>query len=75
VKRPNRRLVTRRDGIALLLVILAVIFILENRGSTTIRFLIPEVSAPLWPALLAASLLGVVLGVALAARRSEPPRF
>jgi uncharacterized integral membrane protein len=75
VKGPNLRLVTRRDVIALLLVILAVIFILENRGSTTIRLLIPQVNAPLWPALLAASLLGVVLGVALAVRRSEPPRF
>lgn len=75
MKRPTGRLVTRRDGIALLLVILAVIFILENRDRTTIRFLIPQASAPLWTALLAALLLGVVLGVALSVRRSKPPRL
>ena len=74
MKRPNSRLVTGKDAIALLLVILAVILVLENRSSTTIRFFIPQVSAPLWTALLACLLLGCGLGVALAVRRSGPPR-
>ena len=71
-KRPNLRLVSARDAAALLLVILAVVFILENRGNATIRVLIPVINAPLWTALLACVLLGVVLGVALAVRRSHP---
>ena len=62
LKRPNLRLVSARDAAALLLVILAVVFILENRGSATIRVLIPVINAPLWTALLACVLLGVVLG-------------
>jgi hypothetical protein len=41
LKRTNSRLVTGKDAIALLLVILAVILVLENRSSTTIRFFIP----------------------------------
>ena len=70
-KRPNLRLVSGRDAAALLLVILAVAFILENRGSTTIRVLIPEVKAPLWTALLGCVVIGVILGVAIAVRRKS----
>ncbi len=55
-------------GVALLLV--AVVFVLQNRRSTTIRFLIPEVTAPLWVALLASVLLGVLAGGLLARRSS-----
>lgn len=54
-------------GGALLLV--AVLFVLQNRRSTTIRFLIPEVTAPLWVALFVSLLLGVLAG-GLLARRS-----
>ena len=54
-------------GAALLLS--AVIFVLQNRTSTTIRFLIPEVTAPLWVALLISVLLGIVAG-GLLARKS-----
>jgi uncharacterized integral membrane protein len=55
-------------GAALLVV--AVIFILQNRRSTTIRFLIPEVTAPLWVALLVSVLLGALAG-GLLARKSH----
>jgi uncharacterized integral membrane protein len=55
-------------GVGLLVV--AVIFILQNRRSTTIRFLIPEVTAPLWVALLVSVLLGVLAG-GLLARKSR----
>lgn len=54
-------------GGALLLV--AVIFVLQNRSSTTIRFLIPEITAPLWVALFVSVLLGVLAG-GLLARKS-----
>jgi uncharacterized integral membrane protein len=72
-KRPIVQLVKRRDAAALLLLFVAVVFVLQNRGDATVRFLIPEVTAPLWTALLASVLLGVFLGVALAVRRSRPP--
>lgn len=54
-------------GGALLLV--AVVFVLQNRRSTTVRFLIPEVTAPLWVALFFSVLLGVLAG-GLLARKS-----
>ncbi len=53
---------TTRQTAGLVLVVLAVIFVLENRRSTTIRFLIPEVTAPLWVALIASLVLGLVAG-------------
>lgn len=54
-----------RQTIGLVLLVLAVILILENRRSTTIRFLIPEVTAPLWVGLLGAVLVGVIAGALL----------
>ncbi len=51
-------------GVAFLLV--AVVFILQNRRSTTIRFLGPEVTTPLWVALLVSVVLGVLAGGLLA---------
>lgn len=62
-----------RDVVALVVVVLAIVFILQNRGTTTIRFLIPDISAPLWTALLISSLLGVALGMAISHRRRRPP--
>jgi len=44
----------------LVLLVLAVVFILENRVTTTVRFLVPRVSAPLWVALLVSALAGVM---------------
>jgi uncharacterized integral membrane protein len=72
MKRTKSRLVTGKDVIALLLVILAVI-LLENRSNTTIRLFIPQVSAPPWTALLACLLLGGGLGVAPVVRRRGRP--
>lgn len=54
-------------GLALLVVML--IFIVQNRRSTTIRFLIPEMTSPLWVALFVSALLGVLVGGLLASRR------
>jgi uncharacterized integral membrane protein len=70
--RPDRRPYpfSPRQTIGLVLLVLAVIFILENRRSTTIRFLIPEVTAPLWVALLGSVLVGVVAGALITRDRS-----
>ncbi len=51
------------------LLLVAVVFVLQNRRSTTVRFLIPEVTAPLWVALLVSVLLGILAG-GLLARKS-----
>jgi len=60
----------------LVLLVLAVVFILENRVTTTVRFLVPRVSAPLWVALLVSALAGVIAGALLttATTGSEAPR-
>jgi hypothetical protein len=52
---------------------IALIFIFENRTSTEIRLLIPEVTMPLWGALLIAWGLGM-LACAFAVRRRRDPR-
>ncbi|MGI8983056.1 MAG: lipopolysaccharide assembly protein LapA domain-containing protein [Acidimicrobiales bacterium] len=54
---------------AVVLVILSVVFVVENRQEATIRFLVPEITAPLWLALVAAVLLGVGIGALLARQR------
>jgi uncharacterized integral membrane protein len=49
--------------------ILALIFIIENSHKTKIRFIIPQVNAPLWLALLITALLGGIAGALLQRRR------
>ncbi len=61
-----------RQIAGLLLLLFAVVFIVENRRSTTIRFFIPEVTAPLWLALFVALMLGVLAGALLARNRNAP---
>jgi uncharacterized integral membrane protein len=63
--------VTARQVAGLVLVVVAVVFVLENRHSTRIRFLIPEVTTPLWVALLVSLLIGAVAGVLLGRRQSR----
>ncbi|MBD0841642.1 MULTISPECIES: LapA family protein [unclassified Streptomyces] len=54
----------------LLLAVLALIFIFENTRDTKIRLLIPEVTLPLWMALLATALVGAVCGAYFMKRRN-----
>ncbi len=61
---------TRHQTIALVMLILSAVFIVENRHSTTIRFLVPEVTAPLWLALFVSAILGFGAGALLT--RSRP---
>ncbi len=58
-----------RQLTALGLLVVMLVFILQNRRSTTVRFLIPETTAPLWVALFLSALLGIVVGGLLARRR------
>jgi uncharacterized integral membrane protein len=53
---------------AIALAALVVTFIVENTGRTRIRFIGPEVTAPLWVALITATLVGAAVA-ALIARR------
>ncbi|MDP9070268.1 MAG: DUF1049 domain-containing protein, partial [Actinomycetota bacterium] len=47
-----------RQLTALVLFVVMLVFITQNRRSTTVRFLIPETTAPLWVALFVSALLG-----------------
>jgi uncharacterized integral membrane protein len=53
---------------AIVLVVVAVVFVVQNTKKTRVRFLLPEVEAPLWIALLAAVAVGVVAGWLIARR-------
>jgi uncharacterized integral membrane protein len=46
----------------LVLVLLALVFIFENTQEVRIRLIVQEVSTPLWMALLATFLIGVLAG-------------
>ncbi|MFF7450396.1 MULTISPECIES: LapA family protein [unclassified Streptomyces] len=54
----------------LLLALLALVFIFENTRATRIRLLIPEVTMPLWMALLATGVIGALCGAYFMRRRS-----
>ncbi|MEV7344506.1 LapA family protein [Streptomyces sp. NPDC093544] len=58
---------TRVSVVALAL--LALIFIFENTRSTRIRLLIPEVTMPLWMALLGTAVIGALCGAYFMRRR------
>jgi uncharacterized integral membrane protein len=69
-QKPSRQVHPRLIG-ALVLVVIILIFIFENTRQTKIRFLVPEVKAPLWVALIAASAVGAAAGVLAARRRRD----
>jgi uncharacterized integral membrane protein len=51
--------------------LLALVFIGENTHRTKVRFIIPQLSAPLWLALLLAAGVGAVAGGLFVHRRSK----
>ncbi|MEV8019925.1 DUF1049 domain-containing protein [Streptomyces sp. NPDC086554] len=53
----------------LALAVLGLIFIFENTRHTKIRLLIPEVTMPLWVALLGTGLIGALCGAYFIRRR------
>ncbi|WP_314220165.1 LapA family protein [Streptomyces zaehneri] len=52
--------------VVLALAVLTLIFIFQNTRPTKIRLLIPEVTVPLWTALLAMLVIGVLCGASFA---------
>ncbi|WP_371668302.1 LapA family protein [Streptomyces sp. NBC_00289] len=65
----KRRRMTPARIAVLLLGVLALIFIFENTRDTRIRLLVPEVTMPLWTALLATGLIGALCGAYFMGRR------
>ncbi|MFF4269381.1 DUF1049 domain-containing protein [Streptomyces sp. NPDC001536] len=61
---------TPARAVVLLLAVLALIFIFENTRATKIRLLIPEVTMPLWMALLATGVIGALCGAYFMKRRN-----
>lgn len=71
---PSRSTTTTSAGRArlitgLVLVVLAVVFIVENTAPTAIRLLVPVVTMPLWTALAVMLVIGFVVGLLMARGR------
>lgn len=55
--------------VVLVVAVLTLVFIFENTHHTKIRLLIPEVTMPLWVALLGTGLIGALCGAYFIRRR------
>jgi uncharacterized integral membrane protein len=62
--------VPARIWIALVLVVLAVVFVLQNRKDVRMEVLFTSIISPLWVTLLGSVAVGIVIGV-LASRRTR----
>ena len=62
----SRMRIPPRLVVGLVLGLLVLVFVAENNRRTKMRFLLPEVTAPLWTALFVAALLGGVAGALIA---------
>jgi uncharacterized integral membrane protein len=60
---------TSRWVLGLVIAVIAVIFVVENRDPASIRLIIPLVVMPQWAALTVAVVLGIAIGVLLRRRR------
>lgn len=60
-----------RQITVIVLIVLALIFILENSKHVDVRFLAPSASVPVWVALLVAVTIGVVIGWFAARRKPK----
>lgn len=65
------RTITVRRVIAAILIVLAIVFIIENRQSVEIRLIVPLATLPLWISLTAVFVIGGVAGWLLARRRAS----
>jgi uncharacterized integral membrane protein len=72
-KESRRPAVTRRLVAAAVLVAILIVFIVENTRRTRIRFIVPIVTVPVWIALFAATVIGVVAGALIARHRRGAP--
>lgn len=64
--------ISPRLVVGVILAVLILVFIAENNRTTKMRFLLPEVTAPLWTALFVAALLGGLAGALIARHFSAP---
>jgi lipopolysaccharide assembly protein A len=71
---PWTGLFTPRRIVAIGLAVLGLIFILQNRGDTSLQLLGFQVTGPQWLASLALLATGIAIGVLLGTRRPRPPR-
>ena len=60
---------TSRWVLGVVIAVIAVVFVVENRAPAAIRLLIPLVVMPQWAALTIAVLLGIAVGFLLRRRR------
>ncbi|MGY1784401.1 lipopolysaccharide assembly protein LapA domain-containing protein [Geodermatophilus sp. SYSU D00698] len=67
--RPARRRVRPGQVLALVLAVVTVAFILQNRDRVTVDLFTVDVSSPLWLILTIVLLVGVLLGMILRTRR------
>lgn len=70
----KKRAVSTGQILAGLLLILVVVFIAENSRKVKIRLIFPEVTAPLYVAILIAAVLGGIIGALLRYRRHRNHR-
>jgi uncharacterized integral membrane protein len=73
-ERDSEKSLQPRIVVGAIVVVLIFVFIVETTRQTKIRFLIPQVTAPLWTALFVAALLGALAG-ALIARHIAAPQL
>ncbi|MGH1561128.1 lipopolysaccharide assembly protein LapA domain-containing protein [Mumia sp. DW29H23] len=62
----------KQRWLPLVLLVVAIVFVVQNRDGTTISFLFLEWSSPLWFTLALVLLVGVAIGWALKGRRGKP---
>ena len=67
----SRSVVTVKEVVAAVLAVLATVFVFENRRSTRIRFIGPEVNSPLWVALAVTLVVGFLAGWLAGRRRGR----
>jgi uncharacterized integral membrane protein len=71
-ERESEKRLQPRLVVGVVVVVLIFVFVVENTRQTKMRFLIPQVTAPLWTALFVAALLGVLAGVLIARHIAGP---
>ncbi len=67
----KRSRLSPRSIVAIVLLALAIVFIAENTREVKIRVIVPVVTMPLWAALTAMLVIGVIVGAVLHSRTSR----
>ncbi|MFD1824527.1 MULTISPECIES: LapA family protein [Mumia] len=62
----------KQRWLPLVLLVVAIVFVFQNRDDTTISFLFLEWTSPLWFTLALVLVVGIAIGWALRGRRGKP---